>query len=228
MVSGSSRDRRSAEDDSLDLRQRLSVDIRIRFARFGDEVLGTVLAYAMVPKRMPALLTRLGIRTHGSMEDQIEAVWNFAADHGTWEFLRRARAEIRNKNDIPKLDDVGDAILMAQAADGADIEVPRVIHAPPPPAKREAPPEPEPAPDATPQPEPEEPEADDRDPSLPPPMPGTVECAAYTGPERRSGVERRSGKDRRLEVSAVGANQRFGKDRRKRPHGRREIDIPKT
>jgi type IV secretory pathway VirB10-like protein len=203
MSAGRPRSRQSSEEAQLTKRQQIASNVRVRFARFGDEVLAIVLSYAMSPKRMPALLSRLGVRALGEIETQIEAVWTFVADNGTWEFLRRVKAKAGKDDEAMAANLLDDEILMSRQQ--ADAEEASVVEAPPDEPEAPSPPH-------------------ERSPRLPPPRPGFIDTPQYKGPERRSGLDRRSHEDRRADIDAVHSNRRYGADRRKRPKGRRKSD----
>lgn len=72
-------------------RREATSQVKTRFARFGDDVLNTILRYALQPKTMPILLGRLDIRVSGNLDAQLGAVWNFISQSGPHEFFRRLR-----------------------------------------------------------------------------------------------------------------------------------------
>lgn len=92
MAHGQSRSSRAVAQSMLMQRRREATgQVKTRFARFGDDVLNTVLRYALQPKTMPILLGRLDLRASGSLDAQLGAVWNFIAQSGPHEFFRRLR-----------------------------------------------------------------------------------------------------------------------------------------
>lgn len=65
--------------------------VRTRFARFGDEVLGIVLGYALQPKYMTQLLNRLNKKPVHELDAQLDAIQSFIATFGSKEFIKRIR-----------------------------------------------------------------------------------------------------------------------------------------
>lgn len=186
---------RAAERSAMMQQKRRVVDtVRARFARFGDEVLSVVLAFALQPRSMPVLLQRLNIRPSGNLEAQLDAVWEYIAQSSGKEFLKHVKRQ--QKRDVEAIDLKK---LMAEASkdlktSGAEAAVV---------GEDEAAPGTETAPAGN------EPGGD---------------AGEYRGPERRSGKDRRKRSDRRHDVEAVQRNRRFGGERRKRPRGRRKTD----
>ncbi len=83
---------RAAEQAAFFVQKRKVTDhVRARFARFGDEALSIVLGYALQPKRMPGLLQRVGLKISGDLEAQLESIWEFIAESGAHEFIKRAK-----------------------------------------------------------------------------------------------------------------------------------------
>lgn len=65
--------------------------VRMRFARFGDEVLGIVLGYALQAKYMTQLLNRLNKKPVHELDAQLDAIQSFIATFGSKEFIKRVR-----------------------------------------------------------------------------------------------------------------------------------------
>lgn len=189
---------RAAERSAMMQQKRKVVDlVRGRFARFGDEVLSVVLAFALQPRSMPVLLQRLNVRPAGNLEAQLDAVWEYIAQNSSKDFIKHVKY-VKKRDveafDINKL--MGNASKeIRSTADGTGTPT---VEAP----ESDAPAEP--AADA--------------------PADHSAGPIQYHGPERRSGADRRKRNDRRHDVEAINRNRRFGGERRKRSRGRRKSD----
>lgn len=94
---------RAAERSAMMQQKRKVVDaVRIRFARFGDEVLSIVLAFALQPRSMPVLMQRLNLRPVGSLDAQLDAVWEYVAQASAKEFLKHVKRV--HKKDVQEFD----------------------------------------------------------------------------------------------------------------------------
>lgn len=187
---------RVAEAAAILQQKRLLTDqVRMRFARFGDDVLAIVLGYALQPKRMPVLLQKCQIRSFPDLENQLGALWSYISEHGPRDFVKRVTVKKRDKVkpvDVDKMDGDFDPTtsslddLVEQARrDGmldSKAEAKSVRNA-------------------------------------------IISVEGYSGPDRRRGGDRRMGADRRASIDAISKNKRFGGDRRKRPKGRRRSDF---
>jgi hypothetical protein len=93
MSSGSQGAANRAVERSAALQQKRKIieAVRMRFARFGDEVLAIVLGFALMPRSMPILIQRLNLRPMGSLDAQLDAVWEYIAQAGNQEFLRHVK-----------------------------------------------------------------------------------------------------------------------------------------
>lgn len=176
-------------------------NVRGRFARFGDEVLSMVLAFALQPRSMPVLLERLNIRPSGNLDAQLDAVWEYIARTSGKDFIKhvkRTRKRDVEAFDIDKM--LESASNMKIPDDTADDDVPghdaREIAGDSPPETEE------------------------------PAGVGTAGNgpAEYLGAERRQGKDRRKREERRNDIEAINRNRRFGGERRRRPRGRRKTD----
>jgi hypothetical protein len=76
---------------ALQQKRKVIEAVRMRFARFGDEVLSIVLGFALTPRSMPIMIQRLNLRPMGSFDAQLDAVWEYIAQAGTQEFLRHVK-----------------------------------------------------------------------------------------------------------------------------------------
>lgn len=89
---------RLAENAALLQQKRLITDqVRLRFARFGDDVLAIILGYALQPKRMPILLQKFNIRSFPDLDNQLGALWSYISEHGAREFIKRLKVEKREE-----------------------------------------------------------------------------------------------------------------------------------
>jgi len=188
---------RAAERSAMMQQKRKVVDtVRGRFARFGDEVLSVVLAFALQPRSMPVLLQRLNMRPAGNLEAQLDAVWEYIAQNSSRDFLKHVK-QVKKRDveafDINKLLDSAakDIKVSGEGAAATAVEAPGA----------------------------EAPAAAEAEAPLPPAPP-----AEHQGAERRSGTDRRKRHDRRHDIEAINRNRRFGGERRKRPRGRRKSD----
>lgn len=197
------------EDDLIDQKERVTQDVRMRFAKYGEEPLSVILAYALQSSRMPILMDRLNIRAKGNdLTSQLDAIGAYLAQEGAARFTMLALQKHFKKKEVeaiqlddlefdpppPALEELGEAIAEVLAPPPA----PAAEAAP---AAETAPPAPTTRPDA--------------------PM---IKVPGYSGPDRRWGEERRGKPDRRLALAAISRNKRFGGDRRKIPKGRRKED----
>lgn len=76
-------------------KRMISEHVRVRFARFGDEVLGIVLGYAIQSKRMPVLLHKFGLKAPPDLDAQLTVLFSFIAERGAREFVKGVRHEKR-------------------------------------------------------------------------------------------------------------------------------------
>ncbi len=94
------------EEDYYDQKRHITEQVRMRFARFGNETLSIVLAYALQPKRMPTLLDRIEVRI--SAQDigaQLDAISAYIAEKGPMKFVQRAMQRKAEELGAIKLDD---------------------------------------------------------------------------------------------------------------------------
>ena len=166
--------------------------VRVRFARFGDDVLAQVLGFALHPKRMPVLLDRLRLKPGRELFAQLDTVQAFVAQEGAAEFLRRVKLQKRKAVEEADLSYVDDQQLLEEVETGEALGTGRA--------------------------QPIE-SAEVREIRRAPPeglmlKPGQVQSPDYTGTERRAGGDRRAGNDRREDVQVISENRRFGGGRR--------------
>jgi hypothetical protein len=201
----SGRSARLAEQAAIFQQKRLITDqVRMRFSRFGDEVLAIVLGYALQPKRMPILLQKCNIRSFPDLENQLGALWSYIAEHGPRDFVKRIRVEKREE--VKPLD--LEALGAAAAEDEFDPETMTLEGVIARALKQSG---------IAPVLDPVQPISETKKVSVP----------GYSGPDRRSGSDRRSGGDRRDQIASIKKNHRYGGERRKRPRGRRRTDCSK-
>lgn len=186
---------RAAERSAMMQQKRKVVDaVRGRFARFGDEVLSVVLAFALQPRSMPVLLQRLNIRPSGNLEAQLDAVWEYIAQNSSRDFIKHVK-HVKKRDveafDISKLLENASKELKSpgeraavSAGDAAGAEAEEAVEGEGQPAS----------------------------------------AGDFYGVDRRSGADRRRKRDRRHDIEAINRNRRFGGERRKRPRGRRKTD----
>lgn len=94
---------RAAERSAMMQQKRKIVDnVRVRFARFGDEVLSIVLAFALQPRSMPILMQRLNLRPVGTLDAQLDAIWEYIAQASAKEFLKHVKRV--QKKDVQQFD----------------------------------------------------------------------------------------------------------------------------
>ncbi len=94
---------RAAERSAMMQQKRKVVDaVRGRFARFGDEVLSVVLAFALQPRSMPVLLQRLNLRPSGNLEAQLDAIWEYIAQSSGKDFIKHVKRV--QKRDVEAFD----------------------------------------------------------------------------------------------------------------------------
>lgn len=227
----------SKEQEQLDSKRKITELVRMKFARFGDDALAIVLAYALQPVRMPMLLERLDLRVSAQdLPTRLDAVCQWIFDHGPIMFKMRALAERKAAKDAVEktLPDFRPDVVLpsdtgARAAGAtvapSDTAARRanVTASPSDTAARStvagAPPASAPADTAA--------RAAGAQAPVAVPSGPMINVPGYSGPERRSGTERRYKADRRAKLDATDRNKRFGGDRRKSPKGRRKEDQPK-
>ncbi len=199
MASSASTGSKNAEDIFMEQKKKTTEMVRIRFARFGDDILAMMLGFALQPTRMPTLLERLELRiTSQDLETRLDRIAQYIGDWGSAKFKDRALAE--KKAEVAPMD---------LSAIPETLEAPAPVSPVAPPPRNTAVQTPVPpgakAPAGAPQ----------------------IRVAGYTGPDRRSKSERRTKADRRGQLDAISSNKRFGGDRRKSAKGRRKEDQPK-
>lgn len=187
---------RAAERSAMMQQKRKTVDaVRVRFARFGDEVLAIVLGFALKPKSMPILMQRLNLRPSGDLASQLDAIWEYIAQSSTKEFLKHVKRV--QQRDVEALD--VNKLIEDVATELRNLGVVTVDPG------REAKPKPEVGEDDAPE--------------------GAAPAGlTYPAIDRRQGGDRRKKQERRHDIAAIDRNRRFGGERRKRPKGRRKSD----
>lgn len=93
MKQGSSRNLRMSEQrGAYEQKRKITDQVKVRFARFGDETLSLILAYALHPKRMTLLLQHISVQKQPrNLEGQFDAIWKFLATFGNAEFIKRIK-----------------------------------------------------------------------------------------------------------------------------------------
>lgn len=105
MVSRSSA--RATERAAVLQHKRKTTDmVRARFARFGDEVLSIVLGFALKPKSVTVLLSRLEIKPTGGLETDLDRIWMYVAGAGAKDFLRKAKGLKIKQVQAAQIDDL--------------------------------------------------------------------------------------------------------------------------
>lgn len=192
MAPGSKSSRAGEQAAAYQQKLKTTEQVRVRFARFGDDVLAQVLGFALHPKRMPVLLDRLNLKPGRELFAQLDTVQTYVAKQGAAEFLRRIKLQKRKSVEEADLSFIDDQQLLEEVETGEapgtgrarpveDVEVLEPRQAPPEELRLK---------------------------------PGQVQSPDYTGTERRAGGDRRAGNDRREDVQVISENRRFGGGRR--------------
>ena len=192
MAPGSKSSRAGEQAVAYQQKLKTTEQVRVRFARFGDDVLAQVLGFALHPKRMPVLLDRLNLKPGRELFAQLDTVQTYIAQQGAAEFLRRVKLKKRKTVEEADLSNIDDEQLLEQVETGEALGTGRAQ-----PIKS----------------------AEVRETRGAPPeeirlRPGQVQSPDYTGTERRAGGDRRTGNDRREAVQVISENRRFGGGRR--------------
>lgn len=192
MAPGSKSSRAGEQAVAYQQKLKTTEQVRVRFARFGDDVLAQVLGFALHPKRMPVLLDRLNLKPGRELFAQLDTVQTYVSQQGAAEFLRRVKLKKKKTVEEADLSNIDDEQLLEQIETG---DAPGTGRAP---AVESA---------------------EVSEPGQAPPeeirlRPGQVQSPDYTGTERRAGGDRRAGNDRREAVQVISENRRFGGGRR--------------
>lgn len=187
-----SKSSRAGEVAAYQAKLKTTEQVRVRFARFGDDVLAQMLGFALHPKRMPVLMDRLNLKPGRELFAQLDSVQTFIAREGAAAFLKRAKHQMKKAVQEVDLSSIDDEQLLEQVETGEALGTGRAR-----PAESAEVYEPRQAP-----------------PTEPRLKPGQVQSPDYTGPERRAGGDRRAGNDRREAVQVISENRRFGGGRR--------------
>lgn len=83
---------------NFERKRKISEMVKRRFARFGEDVLGTVFTHALQPAQMKSLLTRLELGVQSAdVEEQLDEIQSFVARFGAFEFMDRLKVRKEEK-----------------------------------------------------------------------------------------------------------------------------------
>lgn len=80
--------------------------VRLQMAQYGDEVVAIVLAFALQPKRMPVLFTKLNLKFVHDTDAQLGALKCYLGQRGRFWFLKRLKTETKKVVDATNIDDI--------------------------------------------------------------------------------------------------------------------------